>query len=161
MKYAILLPPGCDYEVTHADVDEPTVVELGQLEAWAKRERLRRELAELDAALGSTPAGRFDDPYDTQVPAAAFVEAPVSPVEAFGAVGAGDQSFRTRERVLSCPCGRGYPYSVDEHDQPVDQLYAQEITGLYRQHLKRCGTAISQANLDGFAEPGEFKNGLA
>lgn len=141
-EYVCLTPPGVSVSVRVADVDVPQVVPVSELAGWARREALRRELAELDAQLGTPQvdearhASRVEpmqDPYRIPHPS-------LQPVDD----GEVHRAFKRPGPQHMCRCHLGF----DSRDELVA-------------HQRRCGVALRHRSLDGHAEPGGYQWGEA
>lgn len=177
-SYVVLHPPGVQVHVHEADVAEPTIVPADQLEVWVTRERLRRQLAELDARLGDgvfrPPAPKIGE-VEGRVTHAPFVSGPLPAIDAMGSnivpmpdpYAAGranrngdvyepppedptDRVYQSTDiEILACRCASVYGLNGDpEHDTAIRKAF--------KAHQRTCEVAIQHKGLDGNAEDGGF-----
>lgn len=161
MNWVVLVPPGDEVTAHVADVARPTIVPAHLLEKWARAVELRRQWEQLMAELGDdvapvTPAVQgcaLDDdtaePVDVAEPEPAALRPQPQP--------RAERSIDERKDPETGEVVRGFKLPGPRY-ACVCRLVFTTPTELKR-HRARCAEAKRHRDLDGKAEPGQFKWG--
>jgi hypothetical protein len=137
-QWVCIIPAGDACTVQEADVAEAKVMRVDQLDAWARLEAARREYERLQAELGIP----LEAPRVAHVQVHSAEELHVKP--ALHVVGEEEhRAFKVPGPRFACVCNNVYDHAED-----------------LKAHRARCGVAARHKNLDGHAEPDQFKWGL-